>query len=147
LKPAVSIRGKQVSLIHLTAASGLVLPQATSVKIFEPAPPEPEVSSSRRRVKKLRYTLSSLPFPRGAAGTSYTRDWRKTFKSTLIHWAATLEDPFGTNAIMEDVVVEIWKQVFPSIANEVDGDSRDAIIHVVRPYSFTHPLFTLIFEF
>ena len=105
------------------------------------------MSSSKRRIRKIRYTFSSLPFPRGAAGTSYTHDWRKSFKSTLIHWAATLEDPFGTNAIMEDIVEEIWKLVFPSIANEVDGDSREAIIHVVRAYSFTHPFFTLIFEF
>jgi hypothetical protein len=107
----------------------------------------PEVSSSSRRVKKIRYTFSSLPFPRGAASTSYARDWRKSFKSTLIHWAATLEDPFGTNAIVENVVAEIWKLVFPSIAKEVDDDSREAIIHVVRPYSFTYSLFTLIFEF
>jgi hypothetical protein len=48
---------------------------------------------------------------------------------------------------MEDVVAQIWKMVFPSIANEVDGDSREAIIHVVRSDSFIHPLFTLIFEF
>ena len=34
--------------------------------------------------------------------------------------------------------MEIWKLVFPSIANEVDGGSREAIIHVVRPYSFIH---------
>ena len=105
------------------------------------------MSSSRRRVKKIRYTFSSLPFPRGAASTSYTREWRKSFKSTLIHWAATLEDPFGTNAVMEDVVAEIWKLVFSSIANEVDGDSREAIIHVVRAYSIMHRLFTMIFEY
>ena len=105
------------------------------------------MSSSRRHIRKVRYTFSSLPFPCGAAGTSYTRDWRKSFKSTLIHWATTLEDPFVINVIMEDVVEEIWKQVFPSIANDVDGDNHEAIIHVVQPYSFTHPLFTLIFEF
>ena len=64
-----------------------------------------------------------------------------------MNWAATLEDPFGMNAVMEDVVVEIWKLVFPSIANEVDGDRREAIVHVVRPYSFTYPLFMSIFEF
>ena len=59
------------------------------------------------------------------------RDWRKSFKLTLIHWAATLEDPFGTNVVMDDTVTEVWKAVFPSIANEVDSGSRDAIIHVV----------------
>jgi hypothetical protein len=89
-----------------------------------------------RRGKKIRYNFSSLPFPRGASSTSYVRDWRKSFKSTLIHWAATLEDPFGTNVVMEDIVAEIWKEVFPSIAKEVDGSSREAIMHVVRHYSF-----------
>jgi len=59
------------------------------------------------------------------------RDWRKSFKPTLIHWAATLEDPFGTNVVMDDTVTEVWKAVFPSIANEMDSGSRDAIIHVV----------------
>jgi len=32
---------------------------------------------------------------------------------------------------MNDTVTEVWKAVFPTIASEVDGDSRDAIIHVV----------------
>ena len=105
------------------------------------------MSSGNRRVKKIRYNFSSLPFPRGAASTPYTRDWRKSFKSTLIHWAATLEDPFGTNAVMEDFVKEIWKTVFPSIANEVDGGSREAIIHVVITYSIMSPVFSLLFEF
>ncbi|KAF8802193.1 hypothetical protein BYT27DRAFT_7113324, partial [Phlegmacium glaucopus] len=101
---------------------------ATTVRIVETV--VPEISSSRRRVKKIRYTFSSLPFPHGAASTSYARDWRKSFKPTLIDWAATLEDPFGTNTVMEDIVTDIWKVVFPSIANEVDGGSREAIIHV-----------------
>ena len=78
------------------------------------------------------------------ASTSYTHDWRKSFKPTLIHWATTLEDPFGTNAVMEDIVVEVWKIVFPSITSEVDGSSHEAIIHVVSPYSTVHPLVLLI---
>jgi hypothetical protein len=77
------------------------------------------------------------------ASSSYTRDWRKFFKPTLIHWAATLEDPFGTNAVMENVVKEVWKMVFPSIADEVDGDSREAIIHVVKAYLTESNFFSL----
>jgi hypothetical protein len=90
-------------------------------------------SASGRRVKKEKYTLASLPFPRGAASTSYTREWRKSFKSSLIQWASTLKDPFGTNAVKnsEDIITELWKTVFPSIANEVDGGSHAAIIHLV----------------
>ena len=110
----------------------------TTVKVVEPV--VLDTSSSAHRVKKVRYTFSSLPFPRGAASTSYTCDWRKYFKLTLIHWAATLEDPFAMNAVMDDTVTEVWKAVFPSIANEVDGGSHDAIIHVVSYI----PLYSLL---
>ena len=40
--------------------------------------------------------------------------------------------------------MEVWKIVFPSIANEVDGGSREAIIHVVSAYSTVHSLVLLI---
>ena len=123
------------------------LQQATTVKISVPVLPE-AAPAGIRSIKKIRYNFSSLPFPHGAASTSYTRDWRKFFKPTLIHWAATLEDPFGTNAVMEDIVKEVWKMVFPSIADEVDGGSREAIIHVVWPYSIIRSNFlSLIIEF
>ena len=101
----------------------------TTVKILEPVPVEK--SSSGRRVKKVKYSFSLLPFPHGVANMTYTREWRKSFKPTLIHWAATLEDPFGTNALMEDIITDLWKTVFPSIANEVVGGNREAIVHVV----------------
>lgn len=107
----------------------------TTVKIVEPAPdPSSGVSHGGHRVKKEKYTLSSLPFPRGPASISYTREWRKSFKPTLIHWAATLKDPFGTNSVMEDTITEVWKTVFPSIANEVTGSSRAAIIQLVSAF-------------
>ena len=51
------------------------------------------------------------------------------------------------NFLMEDFVKEIWKTVFPSIVNEVDGGSREAIIHVVITYSIMSPVFSLLFEF
>ena len=105
----------------------------TQIYTLSPVFPE-ATTTSTRSVKKIRYNFSSLSFPRGVASSSYTWDWRKLFKPTLIHWAATLEDPFGTNEVMEDIVKEVWKMVFPSIANEVDGDSREAIIHVVKRY-------------
>ena len=109
---------------------------ATTVKIVDVVPLHQSSSASGHRVKKERYTLASLPFPRGAASTSYTREWRKSFKSTLIHWAATLQDPFGTNSVMGDVITDIWKAAFPSIANEVDGASHQVINHLVS--SFFH---------
>lgn len=105
----------------------------TTVKIVETAP-DTSSGVNGHRVKKEKYTLASLPFPRGATSMTYTRDWRKLFKPTLIHWAATLKDPFGTNSVMEDTITEVWKTVFPSIANEVTGSSRAAIIQLVSAF-------------
>ena len=113
----------------------------TSVKIVEHAPVAFDSSSGAggRRQRKEKFTLTSLPFPRGAASTNYYAcNWRKLFKSTLIHWAATLQDPFGTNAVngLEDKISEIWKTVFPSIANKVDGSSCQEIIYLVSSETY-----------
>lgn len=110
-----------------------LLQQMTAVKIVEPPALDPSSSAINHREKKEKYTLASLPFPRGAA-SAYTRNWRKAFKSTLIHWAATFRDPFGTNAVLENIIPEIWKAVFPTIANEVVGSSRQVIIHLVSAH-------------
>ena len=116
--------------------------QITSVKIVEPMPVtlDPSSGGSGRRVKKEKYTLASLPFPRGAESISYSREWRKSFKPTLIHWAATLKDPFGTNAVMGDILTEVWMAVFPSIANEVvvGSPNRQAIVHLVSSFFNCH---------
>ena len=102
---------------------------------MKPSPTTLDLSSaSGCHIKNEKYTLALLPFPRGAASMSYTRDWRKLFKPTLIHWAATLKDPFGTNSVMGDIIAEVWKVIFPSIANEVVGSSHHAITHLVSPY-------------
>jgi hypothetical protein len=144
-KLAVSVRGKVSSMIHTTAGTPSVhclLQQMTSgsVKIVEPAPAtfDPSSGSSVHRPKKEKYTLASLPFPRGAESMTYTREWRKSFKPTLIQWAATLEDPFGSNAVMGDIITEVWMATFPSIANEVvvGSQSRPAIIHLVISYHY-----------
>lgn len=103
----------------------------TTVKIVEPAALDLSSSTSGHCVKKEKYTLVSLPFPHGAASTSYRCEWQKSVKSTLIHWAATLDDPFGANAVIEDIIIEVWKAIFPSIANEVVGSRHQAIIHLV----------------
>ncbi|KAF8873126.1 hypothetical protein BD779DRAFT_1805320 [Infundibulicybe gibba] len=100
-----------------------------TVKIVEPAPTVvPEHSaSSRSRIKKEKYTLASLPFDRDEA-TALIQTWRKSFKPTLIQWAATLEDPFGSNSLMDDIIEDIWKRIFPDIA--ITAKSRPAIIDV-----------------
>ncbi|KAF8811059.1 hypothetical protein BYT27DRAFT_7253190 [Phlegmacium glaucopus] len=110
-------------------AIGGIRGQKTTVKIVEPEP----VEASRRvpvRTKKEKYTVSSLPFPRGSAARPFVKKWRKTFKPTLIQWASTMQDPFGTNLVMDTVVEEIWMHTFPDISMDVTSDSRAAIIDV-----------------
>jgi hypothetical protein len=110
--------------------------KAPVVKVFKSAPVKLECSGSGHgRVKKEKYTVASLPFPGGSATTGYSQRWRRTFKPSLIEWAATLEDPFGTNAVMDAAVEALWIQIFPTLATAVNGgESRAAIIQVVRIY-------------
>ena len=147
-KLGISVRGKVSSFIRRDATISVpifyfLFGQMTSVRVVEPATAalDPSSSPSGRRVKKEKYTLASLPFPCGAESMTYTREWRKSFKPTIIHWAATLKDPFGTNAVVGEIVKEVWSTVFPTIANEVvvGSQSRHVIIHLVSSY-FTHKL-------
>jgi len=88
--------------------------------------------SGRGRIKKERYTVGSLPFPRGSASAIYNQHWRRVFKPSLIEWAAMSEDPFGTNVEMDEAVEGLWAEIFPSIASEVNGSQgRPAIIQIV----------------
>ncbi|KAF8808687.1 hypothetical protein BYT27DRAFT_7286327 [Phlegmacium glaucopus] len=41
-----------------------------------------------------------------------------------------MEDPFGTNLVMDTVIEEIWTHTFPDILMDVTSDSRAAIIFV-----------------
>ncbi|KAF8807979.1 hypothetical protein BYT27DRAFT_7211610 [Phlegmacium glaucopus] len=109
-------------------AIGGIRGQKTTVKIVEPEPVE--VSHRVVRTKKEKYTVSSLPFPQGSAACPFVKKWRKTFKPTLIQWASTMEDPFGTNSVMDTVVEQIWTHTFPDILMDVTSDSRAAIIDV-----------------
>ena len=147
-KLGISVRGKVSSFIPRDATISVpifyfLFGQMTSVRVVEPAAAalDPSSGPSGHRIKKEKYTLASLPFPRGAESMTYTREWRKSFKPTIIHWAATLKDPFGTNAVVGEIVKEVWSTVFPTIANEVvvGSQSHHAIIHLVSSY-FTHKL-------
>ena len=121
-------------MIFLTAFRLL---KGSLVKVFEPAAVKLERSASGRgHVKKEKYTVASLPFPRGSASNSYTQRWRRIFKPSLIEWAATCEDPFGTNAKMDAVVEALWCRVYPTLtmAVSVEGEGRAAITQIVRIY-------------
>lgn len=86
------------------------------------------------RTKKINYTKNHLPFP-GVGRESYVRRWTNEYKTSLINWAGTVEDPFGTNGNsgLDDVVDETWKAVFPELEEALEiVDKRAAILGVVR---------------
>jgi hypothetical protein len=115
----------------------LLFRKGSLVKVFEPATVKLERSvSGRSHVKKEKYTVASLPFPRGSASNTYTQRWRRIFKPSLIEWAATFEDPFGTNAEMDAVVEALWSRLYPTLTMAVsEGEGRAAITQIVRIYS------------
>jgi hypothetical protein len=102
------------------------------VKVFEPPPVKLEQGPSvrRGRVKKEKYTVSSLPFPQGSANVQFTQRWRKVFKASLIFWASCQDDPFGTNALLDTIIDRLWNRSFPSLASAYK-ESKAAILQVV----------------
>ncbi|KAF8957908.1 hypothetical protein BDZ97DRAFT_1844032, partial [Flammula alnicola] len=104
----------------------------TTVKIFEPAPVKLERSASgRTQGRKPRYRVESLPFPRGSASMAYHQLWRGKFKGSLIYWAGQIDDPFATNALMDEIVGGLWAQTFPALASSWQkSDHREAITQV-----------------
>ncbi|KAF8797786.1 hypothetical protein BYT27DRAFT_7343964 [Phlegmacium glaucopus] len=114
-EPAEAVQAARISkeIAEVRVRSG-----NSMVKVFEPAPARVERSTSGRgRVKKEKYTVSSLPFPQGSANVAYLQRWRK-------------KDPFGTNTVMDTVVEDLWVQVFPSLATAFKGEASAAIIQV-----------------
>ncbi|KAF8952644.1 hypothetical protein BDZ97DRAFT_1681027, partial [Flammula alnicola] len=67
-----------------------------------------------RRPKSEKYSVNHLPFPRGHP--TYLRDWRKSFRPTIISWASTFLDAYGPSAFMTDVVVfDIWDTIYTDL--------------------------------
>jgi hypothetical protein len=64
-----------------------------------------------------------LPFPSSSFEiTQIQRNtWRTQFVPSLLDWAGSCDDPFGTNSQMDDVVKSIWKKVFPHITLQEQG--------------------------
>ena|ERR1700733_90704 len=87
--------------------------------------------SKKQRSKKEKYTNAHLPFPPSRGGACMQK-WRKDFKSSIIGWAGTTEDPFGTNSILDDPVKQVWKEVYPDLKDRLaDPVQRAAVIGVV----------------
>jgi hypothetical protein len=113
------------------------------VRLSEAAIPRVDLAATlanlKKRMKKEKYRVSSLPFPAGGHA-AYTKKWRDEFKPTLIHWAATQADPFGTNAVMLEVVEEIWAKVYPDLGLTDEDRNQERplkiILDVVRSILF-----------
>ena len=75
-------------------------------------------------------TVSSLPFPQGSANVLFTQRWCKVFKPSLIFWASCQDDLFGTNALLDTVIEELWKRIFPSVTSAYE-ESKATICQVV----------------
>ena len=85
-----------------------------------------------QRVRKETYTTAALPFPSSHI-TRYLDRWRKDFRSTLLDWAGTGENPYGTNTIMRQAVKQTWYEVFPELKAKWKSDSN-VILGVVSGY-------------
>lgn len=94
-----------------------------------------EPGGRKQRTKKEKYTNAHLPFPSKQFGQSM-KNWRKVFKPSIIGWAGTVEDPFGTNSILSSPVKKVWNDIFPDLKDCFkDVDQRAAILGVVRTLS------------
>ena len=82
------------------------------------------------RTSRRKYAVSDLPFTHWDIDI---RKWRAQFVPSLLAWAGTQGDPFGTNSQMDDEVTILWQRVYPAI---VLNDTRKTIVlSVVRTFS------------
>ncbi|KAF8871509.1 hypothetical protein BD779DRAFT_1478177, partial [Infundibulicybe gibba] len=78
--------------------------------------------------KKGSYTTNSLPLPSGPGNEIYLQKWKKMLQPTLISWASTIDDPFGTNSQMNQVIFDLWATIYPTVG--IDGPGHDVITEV-----------------
>ena len=82
-------------------------------------------------VRRPKYAIADLPFQPCSTEAIHQRRtlWRLQFVPSLLDWAGSCFDPFGTNSQMEETVTSIWKCVFPQIALNKEG--TEIVLHVV----------------
>jgi hypothetical protein len=78
------------------------------------------------RTGKKRLGVSDLPF---ADWNVDSRNWRTQFLPSLLAWAGTQRDPFGTKSQMHDEVTAIWERIFPAIV--LDDARKLSVLRVV----------------
>ena len=61
---------------------------------------------------KRKFGISDLPFTQWDIDS---RKWHVSFVPSLLAWAGTQSDPFGTNSQMADEVSALWEHVYPAI--------------------------------
>ncbi|EIM87671.1 uncharacterized protein STEHIDRAFT_130987 [Stereum hirsutum FP-91666 SS1] len=77
--------------------------------------------STRTKKGKQRWTQAHLPFPGGQPGATCMRVWRNQFQCTLIHWAGSKGDPFGTNSLVGEAVDKIWPVLYSQLPLDEEG--------------------------
>lgn len=85
------------------------------------------VDNPKSRQRKPSYQNTDLPFP-SINLTQYGNRWKKGYKATIIEWAGSTSDPFRTNSIMDSVVKQSWRVVFPNLAKTYEDKDKQAII-------------------
>ncbi|KAL0950309.1 hypothetical protein HGRIS_010284 [Hohenbuehelia grisea] len=73
-------------------------------------------------------TARDLPFPPGRA-RQYAASW-KEFRSTLINWFGTLDDPFAaaSNPEFEEMVEKLWNKIFPELAEKLHSNRMSSLV-------------------
>lgn len=94
-------------------------------------------TAARTTTRKVRYSVRDLPLP--PCDPYYSDMWRNRFVPSLLAWAGSLRDPFGTNIKLNDEVSNLWKRVFPDIVIRDASTSMDMVIvrTVVRVFTDT----------
>lgn len=93
------------------------------------------VEPSGKRIKKEKYRTSDLPFPPVRA-SSYMAKWRKEYKATIIDWAGSVTDPFGTNSRLDvpegpnslSPLERCWMAVYPDLKLCMKDQSQKKIV-------------------
>jgi hypothetical protein len=111
-----------------------LVPNASAVPSMKDSGGNQATGSSHKRagqgVRRPRYTQADLPFPPSTEAIRSGRTlWRTHFVPSLLDWAGSCDDPFGTNSRMEGAVTTIWKRVYPHIV--LGDESMAVVLHVV----------------
>jgi hypothetical protein len=87
-------------------------------------------NNNNGRGTRKKFAISDLPFTHWNVDS---RKWRLIFVPSLLAWAGTQSDPFGTNSQMTDEVTALWERVYPAIA--LNDERMSVVTSVVCTFS------------